>query len=325
MADWLAVPRKLNSAWTRLRIARERALGVFAGHPVRSDAGGNQLIADALRGGRPFMAGRLGFHELDSISSAAGVRTQRDGTLVERWRSRVRAEPRSFDAELLRCLQHIAGFFPAQPDAVLRLADTLVDALAASDILAIWFRRYEDELMRRHAPAAVPILPRGLEPYYHDDPWSLQLAGRRVLVVHPYEDSIRRQFAKRDHLFGGRKVWPDCELLTLKAVQTLAGEASAFPDWFAALEHMKRGIDALSFDVAIIGAGAYGFPLAAHVKRSGRSAIHIGGATQLLFGIAGKRWEDRPEVMALVNEHWVRPAPQETPRAHQSVEGGAYW
>lgn len=324
MTDGLALARKLYSGLTQLRIRSERALGIYAGHAVRSDAGGNQLIADALRSGRSFMAGRLGFHELDAISGAAGVRAEQAGGLT-RWRSRVRAEPARFDAELLRCLQHIAGFFPAEPAAVQRLADTLVDAIEAADILAIWYRRYEDELMRRHAPAAIPILPRGLEPYYHAEPWSQQLASRRVLVVHPYEDSIRRQYAKRHLLFADRAVWPDCELLTLKAVQTLAGEPSAFPDWFAALEHMKRGIDALDFDVAIIGAGAYGFPLAAHVKRSGRSAIHIGGATQLLFGIAGKRWEDRPEVMALVNEHWVRPAPQETPRAHQSIEGGAYW
>lgn len=325
MTDWLALPRKLNSAWTRARIAGERALGVYAGHAVRSEAGGNQLIADALRSGRPFMAGRLGFHELDAVVTAIGVRRQRPGLSLDSLRSQIRAEPGRVDPELLRCLCQIAGFFPPDPAAVLRLADILLDALQAADILAIWYRRYEDELMREHAPDALPILPRGLEPYYHAAPWSQQLAGRKVLVVHPYEDTIRTQFEKRSALFGGRSVWPECELLTLKAVQSLAGEETPFADWFEALEHMKRGIDALRFDVAIIGAGAYGFPLAAHVKRTGRSAVHIGGATQLMFGIAGKRWEDRAEVTELINEHWVRPAGHETPQAHRSVEGGAYW
>ena len=48
----------------------------------------------------------------------------------------------------------------------------------------------------------------------------------------------------------------------------------------------------IDFDVAIIGCGAYGFPLAAKLKQAGKQAIHLAGATQLLFGIKGKRWEE---------------------------------
>ena len=48
-------------------------------------------------------------------------------------------------------------------------------------------------------------------------------------------------------------------------------------------EAMKK-----NFDVAIIGCGAYGFPLAAKLKQAGKIVIHLGGATQLLFGIIGR-------------------------------------
>ena len=48
----------------------------------------------------------------------------------------------------------------------------------------------------------------------------------------------------------------------------------------------------LEFDVAIIGCGAYGFPLANEIKKMGKVAIHLAGATQLMFGIVGKRWEE---------------------------------
>ena len=51
-------------------------------------------------------------------------------------------------------------------------------------------------------------------------------------------------------------------------------------------------LDKQDYDICLIGAGAYGFPLAAHVKRKGKKAIHLGGALQLLFGVKGKRWED---------------------------------
>lgn len=47
-------------------------------------------------------------------------------------------------------------------------------------------------------------------------------------------------------------------------------------------------MDKVEYDVCLIGCGAYGFPLAAHAKRTGHKAIHLGGSLQLLFGIAGK-------------------------------------
>ena len=47
-----------------------------------------------------------------------------------------------------------------------------------------------------------------------------------------------------------------------------------------------------SFDVAIIGCGAYGMPLGAMLKDAGKTVIHLGGVTQILFGIKGKRWDE---------------------------------
>jgi hypothetical protein len=81
----------------------------------------------------------------------------------------------------------------------------------------------------------------------------------------------------------------------------------------------------MEFDVAIIGCGAYGFPLAAHVKHLGKKAVHLGGATQVLFGIKGKRWLERDAVSQLINEHWVFPSEDETPAQFKNVEGGCYW
>ena len=50
---------------------------------------------------------------------------------------------------------------------------------------------------------------------------------------------------------------------------------------------MKSQMDQTDYDIALIGCGAYGFPLAAHAKRMGKQAIHMGGSLQLLFGIRG--------------------------------------
>jgi hypothetical protein len=93
---------------------------------------------------------------------------------------------------------------------------------------------------------------------------------------------------------------------------------------------MKCEIDKADFDVCLIGCGAYGFPLAAHVKRMGRKAVHFGGSLQLLFGIKGKRWEDpnyNPvyNYAKLMNEHWIRPDESEKPSIASKVENACYW
>ena len=99
-----------------------------------------------------------------------------------------------------------------------------------------------------------------------------------MLVVHPFAKSIEAQYSRKEQLFANRNLLPDFELQTLVPPQTIAGSADArYTDWFDALKHLEFEVDSREFDVAIIGCGAYGFPLASHVKRSGRQAIHGGG------------------------------------------------
>ena len=88
----------------------------------------------------------------------------------------------------------------------------------------------------------------------------------------------------------------------------------------------KAAIDRVfPVDAALLGCGAYGLPLAAHVVSSGASAVYVGGGLQLLFGIMGRRWADRAEIAAVARESWVWPSAAETPPRAEVVEGGAYW
>lgn len=96
-------------------------------------------------------------------------------------------------------------------------------------------------------------------------------------------------------MFDNPDILPEFELKTLKAVQTLAGEKEdRFKTWFEALNYMYTEAMKIDFDIAIIGCGAYGMPLASMLKEAGKKAIHMGGVTQILFGIKGKRWEEEP-------------------------------
>ena len=91
---------------------------------------------------------------------------------------------------------------------------------------------------------------------------------------------------------------------------------------------MKKQMDQTDYDIALIGCGAYGMPLAAHAKRMGKKSFHLGGSLQLLFGIIGKRWENYPSIYLykqLFNEHWVRPDLSESVTNSEVVEDSAYW
>jgi hypothetical protein len=81
-------------------------------------------------------------------------------------------------------------------------------------------------------------------------------------------------------------------------------------------------METANFDIALIGAGAWSLPLAAHAKKIGKKAIHLGGTLQLLFGIRGGRFD---QWGFAYHQGWIRPLPEETPANCQRMEKGAYW
>ena len=67
-----------------------------------------------------------------------------------------------------------------------------------------------------------------------------------------------------------------------------------------------------------------------------KKAIHMGGATQLLFGIKGNRWEDPMYGVKewglpagfypkMFNEYWIKPGEEGRPKNAEQVEGACYW
>lgn len=221
-----------------------------------------------------------------------------------------------------------SGFFPVDVQYLDQFTDCILDAAAKADLLAMWHLNMEDYVIEEYAPHSKLTYLFRLEPWLARNPWSAALEGKKVLVIHPFEDTINAQYARREKLFPGTDVLPKFQLKTLKAVQTLCGEKDErFETWFDALEYMYQQALKIDFDIAIIGCGAYGMPLAAKLKQAGKQAIHLGGATQLLFGIKGRRWEDNypSKIATCFNEYWVYPADSEKPQNGGTVEQGCYW
>jgi len=274
------------------------------GREILDNEKGSEVIFNALKEDKPLFVGRLGAGEMRMLEF-----------YLSNW-----------DFEVIKkMLENNTGFFPSTNENIKKLAKEYIEALKKVDILGVWYNPLEDFVVKKFAKDAILVTSGAIHtPFFAIKPWSEALKGKKVLVIHPFSESIKKQYQKRELLFKNPKILPEFELDVLKAVQTIAGNRDErFKTWFEALEYMKKEIEKRDFDIAIIGAGAYGFPLGAFVKSLGKKAIHMGGSTQLLFGIKGKRWDERNEFKRLFNKHWIRPI--EKPKNFKRVENGCYW
>ncbi len=265
----------------------------------------NEYIKTLIENGKPFVVSRLGSTELRILKSYKTNKTygKNDKELIKKW----------------------SGFFPIDDQNLDHFCELYYKIMPEIDLLGVSFIPYENTIANKICPNAKLTKIRNLEPYFYQNPWSKYLATKKVLVIHPFVSSIQSQFEKRAMLFKNPEVLPNFALMTYKAAQTLDGGNGEYTSWFEALEKMENDIAKIDFDIAIIGAGVYGVPLAVSIKNMGKQAIHLGGPTQMLFGIYGRRWEIHPDFKDLINQHWIRPSEDEKPVSAEKVENACYW
>lgn len=286
----------------------------------------NQAIYNLLQAPSPCMIARFGAVEMNAILRYLDI-TASGWKLTKIAKMCVgQSGPFWWDNSILASLTWQAGVFPPTFETLNRFARRALEDSREIDLLAGWLAG-EKRLQRQFFPSVKSFPLNHFEPYWSATPWSAALKGKTVLLVHPFEKTIQVQYKKRQFLFKDPNVLPDFTLKTYKTVSSLAGNETPFSDWIEALDYMCDDIAKISFDIAIIGAGAYGMSIAAFIKRElRRKAVHMGGATQLLFGIKGNRWDQRPQWRdALYNAHWIRPLPEDIVERTTTVENSAYW
>ena len=291
----------------------------------------SQIIYDLLASGKPCMVARFGAFELSSVVNYLGVKENNRSLLSfilgksgQWW----------WNKNLMKYMQSNAGFFPSTEENLMRFGEMMLEDSKLVDVLGSWLPE-EKRIIDDYSLDLTKVTLLALEPYWSSNPWSRVLEGKKVLVIHPFASLIEQQYSeKRELLFKDKRVLPKFELSTIQAVQSLGGNCE-YNDWFEALASMKAQMDKTDYDIVLLGCGAYGFPLAAHAKRMGKQAVHLGGVLQLLFGIRGKRWDDpnygiqefgkQNTYKNLFNESWVYPSASFAPKNAKQVEGGCYW
>lgn len=280
----------------------------------------NAWISGALNGRRPFVACRMGhvetticWHFLSSYSGLSGL----SGSQTR------------YPDDIMRSAHTNAGIYAPDARALDRFASIYLAALPHADLIGMWDVRGMWEIVSGLGAPGGRLTGIGeLEPWdahlARAQPWPLALEGKTVLVVHPFASTIEAQYRRKSAIKTICDILPELTLKTLVPPVTFAGDTSTRP-WEENLQDLMRQVSAQSFDVALIGCGAYGLPLAAFVKQLGRHAIHLGGATQLLFGIRGRRWDENEFFARLMDDTWVRPLEEERPKGAEAVEAGCYW
>ena len=266
-----------------------------------------------------FMAGKIGTGDGESLLRFIDKYAP-ESVPVKWWKILTgRRGPFWWDNSIRAGLCVCAGVFPITDESIEEFCRIFMSYCSGFDGFArctYGERRLYDLL----CPTAVPISMDGLVPLKHPRTWYGALAGKKVLVVHQYAKTIRTQYEKHVEFHKGQGPLPRFKLITYRPVNSAGGRNAQFDRWKTALDHMIEDISQIDFDVALLGCAVYGVPLSVHIKRMGRIAIYTGGATQVVFGIKGGRWDND----GIYNEHWTRPFPDDIPENMEIIEHGSF-
>ena len=292
----------------------------------------NTLLTELFSTDKPIFVGRMGTVECAIVVNYLTVHSKE--SYLKKCFNYITDETRLpfWDTDKpFKQLQNNAGFFCSTGiniSEVEKFAELYLKEIPSMDVCGRF--SYAEKFLPFSEDCKMVQL-ESLYPFFAQAPWMKVFKNKKVLVVHPFKETILSQYNyHRKQLFKNEDILPDFQLDVIQAVQTIAGEESKFRNWFEALDSMKNEIAKRDFDLLIVGCGAYGLPLAAFGKSLGKKAIHLGGGAQLLFGIKGKRWEKNyhgndTRFADLFNEHWVYPNENEKPKNAKNVEGGCYW
>jgi hypothetical protein len=272
---------------------------------------GNNFISHYLKTDKPLAAGKIGVTELNLLYCYDNLK--RGGQLLPHLKHEV---------------ENIAGLYPYNEKTVIEFAERYLSLLPNIDLIPIWNRvipHFEQYILDTYCPNSYKTTLEQLEPYFDENPWTRHLEGKKVIVFSPFADSITRNFNNLDKIWNN-KITNNFELEAIK--YPFALPISSTSTETASDDVYKKYLDILhekTFDIGIFGTGYTSLLYTLECKKMGRSGIHLGGSTQILFGIKGQRWKEIERFNQIFNEYWTEPTADERPQKLNLVEGGCYW
>jgi hypothetical protein len=284
-----------------------------------------ELIGAALERGEGFAAGKLGNSERDLLRLALVSQRETDPLRI-----------RAFECAVVAKLLRTSGIFPPDPEFCRRFGEFYAEQVRRLDCVGVDVTQLRAtlELLFFHGieGEVIDYLDQEPDRSTPNDParcWLPYLRGRRILLVSPFAELLRRRATRETF----EVVWaktgkPWFYPADVGAVEFPYGYSPAtgerFPTALDLVEDITARIAEREFDVAIIGAGGLGIPIASFVKRLDRVGISLGGAIQPLFGVRGRRWNEREDWRRdYFNDAWIDLPPEYRPDPAHTFED--YW
>lgn len=285
----------------------------YGSKDLQSVLDGNDAIYKGICSGKPFACCRYGYVEIDLAIMA--------------WTNNKFGKP--FPKKSAEFCDVFATDY-GKKEGLLQFGEIMHDAGKRADVLCLW----DNMKMSDYYISQIPDVERKvianagcIEPFTREKPWTRALHGKKVLVINPFASVIETQYKeKREKLFINPDVLPEFHLETMDSIwYSQAGKDERFRTWFEAYDYLFDEALKRDFDIALLGCGLFGFPLAARLKSAGKQAVHMGSASQLLFGITGKRWQESGGLAKVVNENWVTPPKALAPSNPEKLDNCCYW
>lgn len=149
----------------------------------------------------------------------------------------------------------------------------------------------------------------------------LQENKKKICIVSYFAEEMKQQFDNIKKIFNHI----DLSKLDLEFVEswnTIKGN-EPHSNWCRTYELLKCRIDKTNSDIYLVSCGSYGLPICDYIKSKKKNAVYVGGLLQMLFGLRGNRWDERPFMNKYYNEHWKYPTKK--PENAELVEGSCYW
>jgi hypothetical protein len=272
---------------------------------------GNNFISHYLKNDIPLAAGKIGVTELNLLYCYYNLKNNDQ-----------------FLPHLQHEVENIAGLYPYTEETTKKFTETFLSLLPEIDLIPIWNKvipQFEDYILKTYALNSYKTTLEQLEPYFSDKPWTRYLKDKTVLVFSPFAESIEENYPNLEKIWNG-KITNNFKLKVYKYPFSLP--ISNNKQYTTSEEVYNKYLQILqneSFDVGIFGTGYTSLLYTLYTKKLGKSAIHLGGSTQILFGIKGQRWKEIDRFASVFNEYWTEPKNTEKPEKLKLVEGGCYW
>ena len=276
-----------------------------------------KIMCEFFKGTKPFLIGRIGSTELEALLYYYNTQTM--------------------TANLYEKLERYSGVMNVTEN---NWEKAHLDAIANSDILAEgWFdpfKEYEQKMLNEINRNRYKVLLRNLEPYYvkPEYRWTQYLAGKRVAIINSFAELCEEQtyMAKAiweentESLLPNSTIWVPIQTYFPHSIAQGNMEwPSKVKTWKDAVDYVVNQVIEEGCSIAIIGCGGLGMIIGHELKKLGLKCIVMGGATQILFGVKGKRWEKHDVISKFFNDAWVVPNKEYKPNNSKLIENGCYW